>query len=61
MTNALKVHGPPQRVGSIEMRMAIAGSTHESEQRWSRRSEAIAAWLLSEWKRQQSQGSREAS
>jgi hypothetical protein len=61
MTSVLEELVPPQRVGKIEMRVAVAEPTPESQQRWSRRSEAIAAWLLAEWKRQQVQGCREAS
>jgi len=42
-----------ERVGEFEMRVVAGKRTAESEQRWSRRSEMIAAWLLDDWKRQQ--------
>ncbi|HPD31092.1 MAG TPA: hypothetical protein PLL20_13940 [Phycisphaerae bacterium] len=41
------------RVGDFEMRVVTGERTSESEERWSRRSEMIATWLLDEWKRQQ--------
>ncbi|MCC7293574.1 MAG: hypothetical protein IT449_16075 [Phycisphaerales bacterium] len=40
-----------ERVGPLEMRVEVAAATPESEQRWERRSESLAAWLLGEWQR----------
>lgn len=42
-----------ERVGPLEMRVAVAEPTPESEQRWTNRAEALANWLLSEWEREQ--------
>lgn len=41
------------RVGGIEMRVALAEPSAESSARWARRAEALAAWLLAEWQREQ--------
>ncbi|MBI1373920.1 MAG: hypothetical protein GC159_14450 [Phycisphaera sp.] len=41
------------RVGRIEFEIVADDRTPEVEERWSRRSEAIAAWLLAEWEREQ--------
>ncbi|MBI5866109.1 MAG: hypothetical protein HZB38_16695 [Planctomycetes bacterium] len=42
-----------ERVGQIEMTVAAAPATPEAEQRWSQRADALLAWLLSEWEREQ--------
>jgi hypothetical protein len=42
-----------ERVGRIDMRIGLGERTRESDERWARRSEALAAWLLDEWKRRQ--------
>jgi hypothetical protein len=42
-----------ERVGRIDMRIGFSERTRESDERWARRSEALAAWLLDEWKRRQ--------
>lgn len=49
------VQDATERVGQIEMTVAAAPPTPESEQRWQRRAEILANWLLSEWDRQQRQ------
>lgn len=41
-----------ERVGPLEMRIEVAESTPESEQRWQQRAEILANWLLSEWQRE---------
>jgi len=41
------------RVGKIEFHVVAGERTREVEERWSRRSEVIAAWLLAEWEREQ--------
>jgi hypothetical protein len=41
------------RVGRFEFEVEADTRTPEVEQRWARRSEAIAAWLLAEWQREQ--------
>lgn len=47
------VQDPPQRVGNITMTIREAPRTPENQERWERRSEAMANWLLTEWQRQQ--------
>lgn len=41
------------RVGRIEFEVVATDRTADGEERWSRRSEAITAWLLAEWEREQ--------
>lgn len=43
------------RVGQYEMRIRFGERNAESDARWQRRSDVLASWLLSEWKRQQRQ------
>jgi len=43
----------PQRVGNITMTIREAPRTPENQERWDRRAEALANWLLTEWQRQQ--------
>ncbi|MFO0840680.1 MAG: hypothetical protein U1D55_19395 [Phycisphaerae bacterium] len=38
------------RVGALELRVEFAEVTAASEQ-WKRRADALAAWLMAEWKR----------
>lgn len=54
---------PPEvyRVGPYEIRVVVGEPTAESEERWSRRSETIARWLLSQWQREQARSMKEAS
>jgi hypothetical protein len=40
-------------VGKIQLTVAAAPRTPESEQRWQQRAEALLNWLLSEWDREQ--------
>ena len=42
-----------ERVGKFEMRVRFGERTAESDARWHRRSDVLAAWLLDEWKRRQ--------
>ena len=42
-----------ERVGQIEMTVVAAPPAPEAEQRWQQRVEALAAWLLAEWQREQ--------
>lgn len=42
-----------ERVGPLELRVEVAETTAEVARRWERRAEALAAWLLSEWEREQ--------
>lgn len=44
-----------ERVGAFEMRLGLADPTAEAAERWSRRSEALAEWLLVMWRREQTQ------
>jgi len=41
------------RVGQFDMRVQFGDHTPESEARWQRRSDVLAAWLLDEWKRRE--------
>jgi hypothetical protein len=45
-----------ERVGGYELEVVFAEETPETRERWARRSEAIAAWMLAEWKRQNREG-----
>ena len=40
------------RVGQIDMRIRCGDRTHESQERWGRRSDVLAAWLTDQWNRQ---------
>jgi len=51
--NAVAEKPQTHRVGKIEFQVVTGDRTPEVEERWSRRSEAIAAWLLAEWEREQ--------
>lgn len=42
-----------ERVGNIEMRVRFGERSPESDERWQRRSEALAAWLIEQWQREQ--------
>lgn len=42
-----------ERVGHIEMAVAAAPPTPEAEQRWQQRVDALTAWLLYQWEREQ--------
>ena len=42
-----------ERVGQIEMTVVLAPPTPDAERRWEQRVEALAAWLLAEWQREQ--------
>ena len=41
-----------ERVGQFDMRIRFGERTVESDARWQRRSDVLAAWLLDEWNRQ---------
>lgn len=43
----------PKRVGNITMTIREAPRTPENQEKWDRRVEALANWLLVEWERQQ--------
>ena len=43
----------PDKVGQWAMRVECAPRSAPSEDRWALRSDALAAWLLDEWKREQ--------
>lgn len=47
--------GSAERVGQIEMTVALAPPSPEATQRWQQRADALAAWLLAEWEREQRQ------
>lgn len=44
-----------ERVGKWEMRIARGDATPEAEERWNDRIDALTAWLLSEWEREQAE------
>jgi len=44
---------PEERVGPLTMRVEAAEPTDRTREAWARRSEALAAWLLDEWEREQ--------
>ncbi|MFO8013923.1 MAG: hypothetical protein R6X20_11540 [Phycisphaerae bacterium] len=43
---------PVEHVGRFGLSVAKADPTPETAATWSRRAEALAAWLLAEWKRE---------
>ena len=42
-----------ERVGKFEMRVRFGERTAESDARWERRADVLAAWLMERWKRHQ--------
>ncbi|OQB87068.1 MAG: hypothetical protein BWX88_00475 [Planctomycetes bacterium ADurb.Bin126] len=42
-----------ERVGQFEMRVCFGEPTPESEARWNRRADVLAAWLIELWERRQ--------
>jgi hypothetical protein len=40
-------------VGALTMRVEVAPPTPEAAQRWQQRADALTAWLLAEWQREQ--------
>lgn len=40
-------------VGALTMRVEVAPPTPEAARRWQQRADALAAWLLAEWQREQ--------
>lgn len=61
MSAVLEQPAKLERVGNIELRVVVGEHTPEFEERWSRRAEVIASWLLAEWRREQAQGRKVAS
>lgn len=51
-SQAQDVRGAIEHVGQFEMRVEAAEPTPKSCERWARRAEALAAWLLAEWQRE---------
>ena len=47
-----RIADPTERVGQIEMGTVPADRSKESDDRWERRADSLAAWLLFEWKRE---------
>ena len=41
-----------ERVGKFEFTVEFAEPSPQSRRRWDRRSDALTAWLLAEWRRQ---------
>jgi len=42
-----------ERVGKYDMRIRFGERTAESDARWQRRADVLAAWLMEQWKRHQ--------
>ena len=42
-----------ERVGQYEMQVRFGERTDESDARWQRRADVIAAWLMERWNRHQ--------
>lgn len=51
----IKEEEKTERVGNLDMRICDGEPNAESDERWQRRSEALAAWLLDQWQREQRQ------
>jgi hypothetical protein len=47
------VQDATERVGQFEVRIEVAEPAPEAKQCWSQRADALLAWLLCEWDRQQ--------
>lgn len=45
-----------EKVGGYDITIRYAEETPDTRERWAQRSEAIAAWMLAEWKRQNRKG-----
>ena len=41
-----------ERVGQFDLAVACAGPSPEAAERWARRGEVLARWLLGEWERE---------
>ncbi len=52
MTTDTVTSDATERVGKFEMKAAPGKPTREAEEHWSRRVDALASWLLSEWDRE---------
>lgn len=44
--------GPTERVGRFDFEIRAADRTAESDEKWMRRSDTLAAWLMHEWQRE---------
>jgi hypothetical protein len=53
MTTTRDIGGNGDRVGQIDMRLEMANRSSGPDERWSGRVDALAAWLLAEWQREQ--------
>jgi hypothetical protein len=42
-----------EHVGRFQMTVVRAEPTQESEERWTRRADALAQWLLEQWRQEQ--------
>jgi len=45
--------GIPERIGNITMSVRTSRRTPANQEKWDRRSEVLAAWLLAQWEREQ--------
>jgi hypothetical protein len=49
-----------EKVGEWEFTLCAGEPTPESRARWENRADAIAAWLMAEWKREQAARAQQA-
>ena len=47
---------PHRRVGRFDMSVACAELSPEAAERWARRAEVLARWLMAEWERERQGG-----
>jgi len=52
--------GPVEKVGKYEFTVRCGEATPESTARWEQRTDALAAWLMAQWKREQAAKARQA-
>lgn len=52
-----RVVGTTERVGTLEMRMAVAQASPEADERWAHRGEGLAQWLVEAWRREHAETS----
>jgi len=47
-----------ERVGQVDLAVALAEPSPEGAPRWARRAETLTAWLLTEWQREHEEARR---
>ena len=48
-----------ETIGQFQMAIEFTEPSPETAERWSRRAETLAGWLLSEWQRERAEGTRQ--